>query len=123
MGFRPQPVWTARTVLTRMPGWTLSRNASSEVQRALDVKPMGIDKVLELKPTDPEKTFIVPKASTSRISTRRSSAVARGANNLRGTSRPPKPASAAAVPARDVASFVTAEPVAASSRTSGATTG
>jgi len=28
MNFRPQPVWTAQTVLTRMPGWTLSRNAS-----------------------------------------------------------------------------------------------
>jgi len=60
MGFRPQPVWTAKTVLTRMPGWTLSRNVSSEVQRALDVKAMGIDKVLELKPTDPEKRFTIP---------------------------------------------------------------
>ena len=44
-----------------MPGWTLSRNASSEVQRALDVKTMGIAKVQELKPTDPEKAFAVPE--------------------------------------------------------------
>jgi penicillin amidase len=28
MGFRPAAEWTAKTVLTRMPGWTLSRNAS-----------------------------------------------------------------------------------------------
>ena len=61
MGFRPQPAWTARTLLTRMPGWTLSRNASSEVQRAVDVKTMGLEKVLELKPTDPEKAFTVPE--------------------------------------------------------------
>jgi len=60
MGFRPQPVWTARTLLTRMPGWTLSRNAASEVQRALDIKAMGLAKLQELKPTDPQKRIVVP---------------------------------------------------------------
>lgn len=61
MGFRPQPAWTARTLLTRMPGWTLSRNATSEVQRALEIKAMGAAKLQELQPTDPEKPFVVPE--------------------------------------------------------------
>ena len=53
MGFQPLPHWTAKTLLTRMPGWTLSRNVAGEVQRALDVKALGLEKTRELKPTDP----------------------------------------------------------------------
>src|SRR5947207_14989294 len=60
LGFQPQPAWTAETVLTRMPGWTLSRNASSEVMRALEIKALGIAKVQDLKPTLPEKKLEVP---------------------------------------------------------------
>jgi penicillin amidase len=60
LGFQPQPVWTATTILTRMPGWTLSRNASSEVARALDIKALGAAKVEELKPLTPPKTIEVP---------------------------------------------------------------
>ncbi len=60
MGFQPQPVWTAKTLLTRMPGWTLSRNASSEVARALAIKSMGLEKVQELMPTTPEKKLEIP---------------------------------------------------------------
>ena len=60
MGFQPQPVWTAKTVLTRMPGWTLSRNATSEVTRALAIKAMGIEKVEELMPTNPQKKLQIP---------------------------------------------------------------
>ena len=83
MGFRPQPMWTARTLLTRMPGWTLSRNASSEVQRALDVKTMGIAKVQELKPTDPEKAFTVPEGLDLADIDAAILGVTRDANNLR----------------------------------------
>ncbi len=83
MGFRPQPIWTAKTVLTRMPGWTLTRNASSEVQRALDIKAMGIDKVLELKPTDPEKRFTVPAGLNLDDIEPGILAITREANNLR----------------------------------------
>ncbi|HYU78542.1 MAG TPA: penicillin acylase family protein [Vicinamibacterales bacterium] len=83
MGFRPQPVWTAQTLLTRMPGWTLSRNASSEIQRALDVKAMGIAKVLELKPTDPEKPFVVPDGLDLADIDAGILAVTRDANNIR----------------------------------------
>jgi penicillin amidase len=60
MGFLPQPVWTAKTVLTRMPGWTLSRNASSEIARALAIKAVGIEKTEELMPTFPEKKLEIP---------------------------------------------------------------
>ncbi|MBX7185235.1 MAG: penicillin acylase family protein, partial [Vicinamibacteria bacterium] len=61
MGFAPQPVWTARTILTRMAGWAMTRNASSEVARALDIKRLGLEKTRELKPTDPERAFTVPE--------------------------------------------------------------
>ncbi len=97
MGFRPQPVWTARTLLTRMPGWTLSRNASSEVQRALDVKTMGIDKVLELKPTDPEKRFAVPEGLDLADIDNAILALSRDANNLRWTLTPQKTSSSLGV--------------------------
>ncbi|MGQ0736390.1 MAG: penicillin acylase family protein [Acidobacteriota bacterium] len=83
MDFRPQPVWTARTLLTRMPGWTLSRNAASEVQRALDIKAMGVAKVLELKPTDPEKRFTVPEGLDLDDIDAAILGIARDANNLR----------------------------------------
>lgn len=59
-GFRPAPDWTAKTVLTRMPGWTLTRNASSEVSRALNIKAFGLDKTAELYPTNPQKHVDVP---------------------------------------------------------------
>lgn len=61
MGFAPQPVWTAKTILTRMAGWAMTRNASSEVTRALDIKRLGLEKTRELKPTDPERAFTVPE--------------------------------------------------------------
>lgn len=61
MGFQPQPVWTAKTILTRMAGWAMTRNASSEITRALDIKRLGLAKTRELKPTDPERAFTVPE--------------------------------------------------------------
>jgi len=85
MGFRPQPVWTAKTVLTRMPGWTLTRNASSEVERALDIKAMGIEQVLALKPTDPVKRFTVPEGLNLDDIEPGILAITREANNLRWT--------------------------------------
>ncbi len=112
MGFRPQPIWTARTLLTRMPGWTLSRNASSEVQRALDVKAMGIAKVLELKPTDPEKAFTVPEGLDLADIEDAILAVSRDANSLRWNLSPQKPATSAAIigAGGPAASFVTPNP-------------
>ena len=110
MGFRPQPLWTARTVLTRMPGWTLSRNASSEVQRALDVKSMGIDKVLELKPTDPEKKFALPEGLDLADIDASILDVTQGANNLRWNLTPQKSASGGIGGGGDLAAFVTPNP-------------
>ncbi len=112
MGFRPQPVWTAGTLLTRMPGWTLSRNASSEVQRALDVKALGIDKVLELKPTDPEKRFAVPDGLDLADIDAAILGLTRDANNIRWSLTPP--GSAQRLPATGgggaLASFITPNP-------------
>ena len=61
MGFQPQPVWTAKTILTRVPGWGMVNNVASEVNRALDIKRMGLEKTRELRPTEPERAFTVPE--------------------------------------------------------------
>ena len=83
MGFQPQPHWTAKTLLTRMPGWTLSRNVAGEVQRALDVKALGLEKTRELKPTDPETPFVVPPGLDLEDITPEILTLTRGANDIR----------------------------------------
>lgn len=83
MGFQPQPVWTAKTLLTRMPGWTLSRNASSEIARALAIKAMGIEKVQELMPTTPEKKLEIPAGLDLNDIEPGILGLAQGANNIR----------------------------------------
>ena len=83
LGFQPQPVWTAQTVLTRMPGWTLSRNASSEVMRALDIKALGVANVQDLKPTLPEKKIEVPPGLDLDDISSAILDVTKGANDLR----------------------------------------
>jgi len=60
MGIQPEPSWTAKTVLTRMPAWTLSSNASSELARALAIKAYGIEKAEQLFPTTPHKALTIP---------------------------------------------------------------
>ena len=60
MGFLPQPSWTAKTVLTRMPGWTLSRNATSELARALAIKAYGVQTAEKMYPTTPHKEIEIP---------------------------------------------------------------
>jgi penicillin G amidase len=110
MGFRPQPLWTAKTLLTRMPGWTLTRNASSEVQRAIDVKTMGLQKVLELKPTDPEKAFTVPAGLDLADIDASILGLTREANNLRWNLTPAKPTAAALGMGGALASFITPNP-------------
>jgi penicillin amidase len=89
MGFRPAPVWTAKTVLTRMPGWTLSRNAASEVQRALDIKAMGAAKVEELKPTEPQRKIQVPPGLDLDDIDDAILGITRDANNIRWNLGPP----------------------------------
>ena len=83
MGFRPAPVWTAKTLLTRMPGWTLSRNAASEVQRALDIRAMGAVKVEELKPTEPARKLQVPAGLDLEDIDGAILGITRDANNIR----------------------------------------
>jgi penicillin amidase len=61
MGFGPQPVWTAKTVLTRLPAWTISRNAASELSRSLAVKSMGLKQAQSVLVTDPYEPFKLPE--------------------------------------------------------------
>ncbi len=85
LGFQPQPAWTAQTVLTRMPGWTLSRNASSEVMRALEIKAFGVAKAQDLQLTLPEKKLEVPPALDLDQISPAILDVTKGANDLRWT--------------------------------------
>ena len=85
LGFQPQPVWTAETVLTRMPGWTLSRNAASEVRRALEIRALGVAKVEELRPTEPEKKLVVPPGLDLDDLSPEILGLTQGANNIRWT--------------------------------------
>ncbi len=87
LGFQPQPAWTAQTVLTRMPGWTLSRNASSEVMRALEIKALGLAKAQDLRPTLPAKTIAIPPGLDLDDVSAGVLDVTRGANDLRWSLR------------------------------------
>lgn len=58
-GFRPEP-WTPSTVLARMAGYIMTRNARSEVQRARLAQRVGIGRVPYLMPTDPLAPVSVP---------------------------------------------------------------
>ena len=82
MGFLPESAWTAKTVLTRMPAWTLSRNASTELARALAVKAYGIEKAQQLIPTAPEKKIEMPAELSLDDIVPQILDVARNANNL-----------------------------------------
>jgi penicillin amidase len=58
-GFRPEP-WTPSTVLGRMAGYIMTRNARTEVQRARLARRVGLDRVPFLMPTDPLAPVTVP---------------------------------------------------------------
>ncbi|MFY9570151.1 MAG: penicillin acylase family protein, partial [Blastocatellia bacterium] len=58
-GLRPEP-WTPEVCLTRMAGYVMTRNASTEVSRAQLVRLLGADKTGELVETDPFKKLEVP---------------------------------------------------------------
>jgi hypothetical protein len=81
------------------------------VQRAFDVKTMGIQKVLELKPTDPEKAFVVPDGLDLADIDASILGVTRDANNLRWSFAPQKPTSASMMGSGSaLASLVTPNP-------------
>lgn len=58
-GVNPEP-WTAETCLTRMAGYIMTRNASSEVLRAQVAHKFGIEKAEEWLETDPFKKLEIP---------------------------------------------------------------
>ncbi|MGE3275878.1 MAG: penicillin acylase family protein [Vicinamibacterales bacterium] len=88
MGFQPQPVWTAKTLLSRMPGWTLWRNVAREVERAVDVRTLGLAKTRELKPTDPVTPFVVPDGLDLEDISPDLLGITRGANDVRAIETP-----------------------------------
>lgn len=59
-GIRPEH-WTPEVCLARMAGYVMTRNASSEVQRAQLVRLLGTGKTDELVETDPFKELKVPE--------------------------------------------------------------
>ena len=58
-GIRPDH-WTPEVCLSRMAGYVMTRNASSEIQRAQLVRMLGTEKTGELLETDPLKKLEVP---------------------------------------------------------------
>jgi len=59
-GSRPQP-WTAGVVIGRMAGYVMTQNVRSEVQRARQVRTMGLDRLLETAALDPPTMLSVPE--------------------------------------------------------------
>jgi penicillin amidase len=59
-GIQPE-LWTPEVCLTRMAGYVMTRNASSEILRAQIVKLFGAEKASELLDTDPPAKIVVPE--------------------------------------------------------------
>ena len=88
MGFLPEPVWTAKTLLTRMPAWTLSRNSQSELARALAVKEYGVQTAEKMFPTYPHKDLQIPDGLDLDDITPHILDIARNADNLHWKFKP-----------------------------------
>jgi penicillin amidase len=61
MGFLPMASWTPHSMLSRIPAWGLSRNASAELARALAVRSMGLATADKVILTEPDKKIVVPE--------------------------------------------------------------
>lgn len=59
-GTRPG-YWTPEDVISRMAGWPMTRNARTELQRALLAKAAGLDAVAEVMPPDPPVPLALPE--------------------------------------------------------------
>jgi penicillin amidase len=59
VGSRPEP-WTSETVISRMAGYIMTRNARTEVQRARLARTEGTSRVAALMPLDPPTVLTVP---------------------------------------------------------------
>jgi penicillin amidase len=58
-GTRPEP-WTPEDCISRMAGYIMTMNASSEVARSQAVRLLGADKASDLLQTDPKTKMVVP---------------------------------------------------------------
>ncbi|MGH9629529.1 MAG: penicillin acylase family protein [Bryobacteraceae bacterium] len=54
-------LWVPEDCVARMAGFVMTRNASREIQRALDIQRFGLDKVRELLPVSPAIPIEVPE--------------------------------------------------------------
>jgi penicillin G amidase len=52
--------WTPEVVLSRMAGWPMTRNANTELRRALLAQAAGVDGVREVMPPDPDVELELP---------------------------------------------------------------
>jgi len=59
VGSRPGP-WTPETVISRMAGYVMTRNARTEVQRARLARTEGLGRVADRMPLDPTTVLTVP---------------------------------------------------------------
>jgi penicillin amidase len=59
-GSRPRP-WTPEVVIGRMAGYVMTRNARTEVQRAMQARSIGIDRLAETVSLNPPTTLTVPE--------------------------------------------------------------
>jgi hypothetical protein len=66
----------------------MARNLASEVARAIDIKTMGIQKVEELKPTEPRKKIEIPAGLDLNDVEPAILDLTRGANNIRWSLNP-----------------------------------
>jgi penicillin amidase len=60
VGARPEP-WTPQTVISRMAGYVMTRNARTEVQRARLARTQGLDRLAALMPLDPPTALALPE--------------------------------------------------------------
>ncbi|MCL4845014.1 MAG: penicillin acylase family protein [Acidobacteria bacterium] len=58
-GTRPAP-WTPEVVVGRMAGYVMTRNARTEIQRAVLARQLGVGRVAEFMPHDPPVPLVVP---------------------------------------------------------------
>ncbi len=78
MGFLPIAIWTPHTMLSRVPAWGLSRNATTELARAIAVKTMGPETAGKLIVTDPDKKIVVPEGLDVSLISPQALAMAKG---------------------------------------------
>jgi len=90
-GFQPEPVWTAQTLLSRMPVWAITRNIDAELAYALAAKSMGLERLKEIAVTDPPTELTWPDGLDPADINPKILDIARGANAFNFSVQSPEP--------------------------------